>query len=105
MEAGEIDEPDCRVEAQAQVVSHSRKPDETHRCHFVQQGLLNQRDGSPDHVSLLLPVGGGRKLRQLLAHIQDGVLSVRPRFGIRTSHLKILKKRIKILVVKLVVVL
>lgn len=75
--------------ARAKVLFHSRKPDATHRCHFVQEGLLKQGDGSPDHVSLLLPVGGGRKLRQLLAHIQDGMLSVRPRLGIRTSHLKI----------------
>lgn len=83
MEAGETDERDCRVES----CWARRKPDETHRCHFVQEGLLEQGDGSPDHVSLLLPGGGGRKLRQLPAHSQDGVLSVRPRLGIRTSHL------------------
>lgn len=74
--------------AWTEVVLHRRKPDETHRCHFVQEGLLEQGDGSPDHVSLLLPGGGRRKLRQLPAHIQESMLSVRPRFGIRTSHLE-----------------
>lgn len=93
MEAGEMDGRDCRVEASSNPdgaqrrVLVRRKPDETHRCHLVQEGLPEQGDGSPDHVSLLLPGGGGWKLRQLPAHSQDGVLSVGPRLGICTGHL------------------